>query len=88
VIEGIWNVWIHRILEEVEKGLQTGVAVALGGRFCGCRKPGQEGKDIICAYGFDLPVAERFVEPGENELIVLERIFFSSSTDGTPGTTG
>ena len=27
-------------------------------------------------YRFDLPDAERFLEPGEDELIVLERIFF------------
>jgi hypothetical protein len=57
---------IDRILEEVEEGLETGVPVAFGGRFCGRGKAGQEGKDIIGGYGFDLSVAERFLEPGED----------------------
>jgi hypothetical protein len=39
-------------------------------------------------HGFYLPIAERFLEPGEDELIVLERIFFSSSSGGTPETIG
>jgi len=62
--------------------------VALGGWFCGGGKPGQEGYDFVRGYGFDLSVAERFLEPGEDELIVLERIFFSSSSGGTPETIG
>jgi hypothetical protein len=62
--------------------------MALGGRFCGSGKPGQERYDFVGGYGFDLSVAERFLEPGEDELIVLERIFFSSSSGGTPETIG
>ena len=70
-----------------EKGLETGIPVALGGWFCGSGKPGQERYDFVGGYGFGLPIAEHLLEPGEDELIVLERIFFSSSTDGIPGTT-
>jgi hypothetical protein len=50
--------------------------VALGGRFSGSGKPGQEGYDFVGAYGLDLPVAEHLLELGEDELIVLERIIF------------
>jgi len=60
--------------------------VALGGWFCGVGKLGQERYDFVGGYGFDLPVAERFLEPGEDEIIVLERIFFSSSSGDTPET--
>jgi len=62
--------------------------VALGGWFSGSGKPGQERYDFVGGYGFGLPIAERFLEPGEDELIVLERIFFSSSSGGTPETIG
>jgi hypothetical protein len=62
--------------------------VALGGWFCGSGKPGQEGYDFVGGYGFGLPIAEGLLEPGEDELIVLERIFFSSSSGGTPETIG
>jgi hypothetical protein len=34
---------VDRILEEVEKGLETGIPVALGRWFSGSGKPGQEG---------------------------------------------
>jgi hypothetical protein len=37
------NAGIDRILEEVEKGLKTGIPVALGGWFCCGGKPSQEG---------------------------------------------
>jgi hypothetical protein len=43
VSHGFWNAGIDRILEEVEKGLETGIPVALGGWFSGSGKPGQEG---------------------------------------------
>jgi hypothetical protein len=70
------DVRIDRILEEVEEGLEAGVAVALGGWYLGCGKACQKGEDIVGGYGTDLPVAERLLEPGKNELIVFERIFF------------
>jgi hypothetical protein len=62
--------------------------MAFGGRFCGSGKPGQEWYDFVGGYGFGLPIAEGLLEPGEDELIVLERIFFSSSSGGTPETIG
>jgi len=62
--------------------------VALGGWFCGGGKLGQEEYDFVSGYGFDLSVAEHLLEPGEDELIVLERIFLSSSSGGTPETIG
>jgi len=39
--------------------------VAFGGWFCGCRKSGQEGKDIVGGYGIDLPVTERILKTGK-----------------------
>lgn len=62
--------------------------MALGGWFSGSGKPGQKWYDFVGGYGFDLSVAEHLLEPGEDELIVLERIFFSSSSGGTPETIG
>jgi len=62
--------------------------VALGGWFSGSGKPGQKWYDFVGGYGFDLPIAEHLLEPGEDELIILERIFFSSSSGGTPETIG
>jgi hypothetical protein len=45
-------------IEGVEKGLEAGIPVALGGWFSGSGKPGQEGYDFVGDYGFDLSVAE------------------------------
>ena len=62
--------------------------MALGGWFSCSGNPGQEGYDFVGGYGFDLPIAEHLLEPGEDKLIVLERIFVSSSSGGTPETIG
>jgi len=61
---------------EVEKGLETGIPVALGGGLAAVESPVRKDRTSSVVMDSTMPVTEHLLEPGEDELIVLERIFF------------
>ena len=84
-ITRIGDVLVDGVSEEIEKGLEQGVA-----EFLGCL-PGtltesvQKSHDLIGCYGFQLPVTEFPVENGKQDFIVFSGAFFLNLPDGIPG---
>jgi hypothetical protein len=75
-ITWIGDVLVDGVSEEIEKGLEQGVAEFLGGLFGSLTKPVQKSHDLIGCYGFQLPVTEFLVKNGKQDFIVFNGAFF------------
>ena len=75
-IAGVRNVLIDGVSEEIEKGLEQGVAEFLGGLPGSLTESVQKSHDLIGCYGFQLPVTEFPVENGKQDFIVFSGAFF------------
>jgi hypothetical protein len=75
-IAGIGNVFVDGVSDEVEKGLEQGVAEFLGGLFGAFTKSVQKSHDLIGCDGFKLPVTEFPIENGKQDFIVFSGAFF------------
>jgi hypothetical protein len=57
------------VSDEIEKGLQAGIAGSLCGLFCALGDLIKKGEDVIRSQGSDVPVTILIVKMGEDELI-------------------
>ena len=87
-ITRIGDVLVDGVSEEIEKGLEQGVAKFLGGLFGAFTESVQKSHDLIGCYGFQLPVTEFPVENGKQDFIVFSGTFFLNLPDGIPKDNG
>jgi hypothetical protein len=83
-ITWIGKILVDGVLEEIEKGLEQGVAEFLGGLFGAFAESVQKSHDLIGCYGFQLPLTEFPFENGKQDFIVFSGAFFLNSPDGIP----
>jgi len=73
--------------DKIEEGFQAGIAGSLGGLFLSFGDLVKESQDLVWGQRSQLPLAELAVEPGQDELMGADTIFFSSSLRGTQNNT-
>ena len=64
-IAGVFDLKVNSVANEIEKGFEAGVAIALGGLIVAFGEPGQKGKNLIRGDGFQISFAKFVVEAGK-----------------------
>ena len=75
-IAGIGKIFVDRVSEEIEKGLEQRVAEFFGGLPGSLTDTVQKPHNLIGCDGFQFPVTEFPVENGKQDFIVLGGAFF------------
>jgi len=57
-VTGVLDLKIDGVADVIEKGFETGVAVAFGGLSVSFSEPGQKGQDFIWGDGFQFSVTK------------------------------
>ena len=87
-ITRIGDVLVDGVSEEIEKGLEQGVAEFLGGLLGTFTESVQKSHDLIRCYGFQLPVTVFSVENNQQDLIVFSGAFFLNLPGDIPNNNG
>ena len=86
-ITGVLNSGIKGVPDEVEKGLQAGISGSRDGLFLPLGDLVKKPENLVWGQRSQVPVAELAIEPGQDELMGANAIFFSSSPRGTQNNT-
>jgi hypothetical protein len=62
--------------DKIEKGLQAGIAGSFGGLFLPLGDLVKKSQDLVWGQRAQLPVTELAIEPGQDELVRADTIFF------------
>jgi len=72
------NVKIDGVANVIEKGLDAGITVALGGLLGTLGELDQKGQNLIRSDGFYLPTTKLILKLFKKEIIISLRVFFSN----------